>query len=320
MAATSVIIPAYNSENSVSASIDSALSQTVAPLEIIVVDDGSTDGTAEVIKAYGGIVRYLWQENAGQGAARNTGLAEAKGEFIALLDADDYWKPEFIERMEGFLRAHPDLVAASCACLAERQGGDYHTPAHHADLLSQHPQGLVLDDFFEFWAKHDHVRTGSVLIRHDAVKAVGLQNPALRISQDLEYWALLATQGPWGLLPEVLWVGTSDKVARQTGWRKKYAGRRKKTPTVEAWEARVLPRMSADQVEGFKRVRGRVAAGFAVNHVLGGSPKTGRDIIRQYGEDMPHGTTIKILKKADRMGSLAWWAAGKVLRYRDARK
>ena len=205
MAQTSVIIPAYNSEISLGAAIESALSQTVPPLEVIVVDDGSTDGTADLIRSFGDKVVHLSQENAGQGAARNKGLAAAKGTFIALLDADDYWKPRFIERMEAFLTAHPDAVAASCAFLAERAGGDYVGPTDHAELLEHHPDGLMLDDFFAFWAERDHVRTGTVLMRRSAVEEVGFQNPALRISQDLEYWALLATAGPWGLVPEILW-------------------------------------------------------------------------------------------------------------------
>lgn len=317
---SSIIIPAYNSAASVHVAIESALQQTRSPLEVIVVDDGSTDDTAQVIASFGDRVMHLSQANAGQGAARNNGLAVARGEFVALLDADDYWQPGFLERMEGFLDAHPQAVAASCAFKAERAKGDYYGPAHHAELLAAHPDGLMLDNFFEFWADHDHVRTGTVLFRRRVIDVVGVQNPELRISQDLEYWAMIATQGPWGLLPEVLWVGTSDRLARQYGWRKRYAARRKKAPSIPAWERRVLPLLAPEHRAGFARVRGRVAAGLMSAHALGGSRVMAQDLLKNYGEDMPRGTTWRILNAADRFGAPGWALAMAALRLIDRLK
>ena len=101
---TSVIIPAYNAATSLQQSIDSALHQTLLPLEIIVINDGSTDETAMVTKKYGNNIIYLEQANAGQGAARNAGLSVARGELIAFLDADDYWMPTFLEKCTAFLQ------------------------------------------------------------------------------------------------------------------------------------------------------------------------------------------------------------------------
>lgn len=320
MGRSSVIIPAYNSAASLAVSIDSALAQTRAPLEVIVVDDGSTDDTAAVIASYGDKVVHLSQANAGQGAARNTGLAQARGEFIALLDADDYWEPAFIERMEDFLDAHPQAVAASCAFRAERARGDYHGPPHHAQLKAAHPHGLMLDNFFDFWGEFDHVRTGTVLFRRSVVDEVGGQNPDLRISQDLEYWALIATTGAWGLLPEVLWVGTSDAVARKTGWRKKYAARRKRAPTIPAWERRVLPRLLPQHEAGFAKVRGRVAAGLMIAHALGGSRKQAQELLDQYGHAMPDGRSIRILRAARHFGTPGWALATGLLRLIDHMK
>ena len=305
---------------SVGVAIDCALAQTRAPLEVIVVDDGSTDETARIIAAYGDKVVHLTQANAGQGAARNTGLAVAKGEFVALLDADDYWKPEFIERMEDFLDAHPQAVAASCAFLVERAKGDYYGPSHYQQIKAEHPDGLILDNFFDFWADHDHVRTGTVLFRRKVVDEIGVQNPELRISQDLEYWAMIATVGPWGLVPEVLWVGTSDRIARKYGWRKRYAARRKRAPTIPAWERRVVPRLSAEHQRGFARVRGRVAAGLMSAHALGGSRSSAQDLLRNYGDDMPRGVSMRILSVADRFGAPGWALAMFALRLIDRLK
>lgn len=320
MGRSSVIIPAYNSAASVGVSIDSALGQTRAPLEVILVDDGSTDDTGAVIAGYGDKLVHLTQENAGQGAARNTGLAQAKGEFVALLDADDYWEPEFLERMEDFLDAHPQAVAVSCAFRVERAKGDYHGPAHHAQLKAAHPDGFMLDDFFDFWADYDHIRTGTVLFRRSVVDEIGGQNPELRISQDLEYWAMIATTGAWGLLPEVLWVGTSDAVARKAGWRKRYAARRKRAPTIPAWERRVLPRLSPAQEPGFARVRGRVAAGLMSAHALGGSRMHAKELLESYGDAMPNGVSTRILRTANRFGAPGWALATGLLRLIDRMK
>lgn len=98
MRSVSVIIPTYNYGRFIKAAIDSALGQTHAPLEVIVVDDGSTDDTAEVVAAFGERVNYIKQENAGVCAARNRGVAESRGELIAFLDADDIWEPTKIAK------------------------------------------------------------------------------------------------------------------------------------------------------------------------------------------------------------------------------
>ncbi|MGB0439094.1 MAG: glycosyltransferase family 2 protein [Paracoccaceae bacterium] len=321
VAATSVIIPAYNSSASLRTTLDSVVGQTVPPHEIIVIDDGSTDDTAEIARSYGDRVTVLSQANQGQGAARNTGLAQATGRHIALLDADDYWDLTFLERMEHFLDTHPQAVAVSCAFKAIRNTDDYYGPAHYAELKQQYPDGFLLDDFFGFWADTDHIRTGTTLIRRNTVEAVGRQNPALRNSQDLEFWALVATEGTWGLLPEVLWYGTSAVFAKQAGWRKRYKVRRKNTPTVAAWQARILPRLSDTDLPAFRRVRGRVALGYALNHVLGGDLWAARDIMRDFGVDIPKGSmTARVLHLGHRLGPVGWLGARFVLRAYDRLK
>jgi glycosyltransferase involved in cell wall biosynthesis len=94
----SVIIPAFNGEKYIGETIQSILAQTHRPLEVLVVDDGSTDRTAEIVQRFGEPVRYIRQENAGTAAARNRAVAESRGEFIALLDQDDLWVPHKLER------------------------------------------------------------------------------------------------------------------------------------------------------------------------------------------------------------------------------
>ena len=91
----SVVIPTYNSARYLADSIDSVLNQTLTPLEVIVVDDGSTDETSHVVRRYQdrGPIRYFYQDNSGPSTARNRGIAESRGDLIAFLDADDIWAP-----------------------------------------------------------------------------------------------------------------------------------------------------------------------------------------------------------------------------------
>ena len=114
----SVVVPAYNAEQTVAATIRSILSQTVQDFDAIVVDDGSADRTAEVAAAVGDPrVRVIGQDNAGAAAARNTGLAAAEGRYVAFLDADDLWLPRKLERQLSVLEQRPEVKAVQSGVL-----------------------------------------------------------------------------------------------------------------------------------------------------------------------------------------------------------
>ncbi|MEI8064356.1 MAG: glycosyltransferase family A protein, partial [Verrucomicrobiota bacterium] len=105
--AFSVVIPAYNAQDYLGAAIESVLNQTLPPLEIIVIDDGSTDDTRERLRIYEGRIRYYRQKNQGIGASRNFGISFAKGDWIALLDADDVWHPRKLECQSAVIVRNP---------------------------------------------------------------------------------------------------------------------------------------------------------------------------------------------------------------------
>jgi glycosyltransferase involved in cell wall biosynthesis len=134
-ASVSVIMPSYNCGRFIAEAIDSILKQTLAPEQIIIVDDGSTDDTEQVVRRYADErIEYIKQRNAGVSAARNTGLDAARCEFVTFLDADDRWRPTFVERMHGLLAAAP---AAVCA---------------FANFVRfQHATGEVLRDQFHYY-------------------------------------------------------------------------------------------------------------------------------------------------------------------------
>ncbi|MCK4819314.1 glycosyltransferase family 2 protein, partial [bacterium] len=107
----SVIIPTCNRAEYITQAIDSVLAQTYTDYEIIVVDDGSTDNTKEVMEPYMDRIRYIYQENAGVSAARNTGIKAAKGDWVAFLDSDDEWLPGKLAVQIRAVERHPQLVA-----------------------------------------------------------------------------------------------------------------------------------------------------------------------------------------------------------------
>jgi glycosyltransferase involved in cell wall biosynthesis len=192
----SVIIPAYNSANFLIETLESALAQTWPNKEIIVVNDGSTDETDELLKAYRERICYIFQENGGLGAARNSGLRAAKGELVAFLDADDLWLPEFLETQARFLIQNPNVgVVYSWWDFIDPGGAKLPQEGRFTETgnLLRH---LVLSNRFAVM---------SALIRMKCVEAVGGFDADRLISEDWDFWVRVAqTDCVFGLTPRVL--------------------------------------------------------------------------------------------------------------------
>jgi len=145
----SVIIPAYNAAPWIRRAVDSVLAQTHSPLEVIVIDDGSTDATVRELERYGAVVRILRKTNGGQASARNAGLAAAHGDWIAFLDADDEWLPRKVELQLAALRARPECHWVYSDAYIARESGParksigQRTTLHAGDILN----ALLLEDF-----------------------------------------------------------------------------------------------------------------------------------------------------------------------------
>ncbi len=313
-----VIVPTFNNATALRGCLDSVLAQTQSPEQIIVVDDASTDHSRDVLQSYGSAITLVARsDNGGAGAARNTGLERVTTGYVAFLDADDYWKPVFLERTLAFLDSRPECVAVSTAGRVRRgRGAAITVPAEPWPVT----EPTVLDEFFAFWAAHDHVRTGTVLMRHDAVEAAGRQRAELRTSQDLEFWGCLALQGPWGFIPEVLWIGNSFAAARRTGWSTRHRMRRQTCPTVSDWEARLRGRVPPAQQAAFEQVRGRVAAAYMYMMVAGGNYDGARQTLCDYRAQMPVNRVVRLLRTGDQGGAAAWWLITRLLRMREHAK
>lgn len=148
----SVVIPAYNSAGFIANTLQSVLAQTLPPLEILVVDDGSKDNTAEVVRGFAPRVRLVQQANAGPSAARNHGIRESQGEWIALLDADDSWLPNKLERQARAMT--PDVALVHCYAVNEERPLD---------------REVTFDVLWE----HNHIGTSTTVVRRQALLEVG---------------------------------------------------------------------------------------------------------------------------------------------------
>jgi glycosyltransferase involved in cell wall biosynthesis len=192
----SVVIPSYNYARFIREAVDSALAQTVPPLEIIVVDDGSTDNTLEVMAAYASDarVRYLRQENSGLSAARNAGIRAARGEFIALLDADDRWKPEKLSRqLDKFTEESVGLVYSGREVFDDKGVQDLN-PADESKC-ERALEWLTITTLF---------CPSSVIVRRRCFTERGGFDESLRKVEDREMWIRLAKHWRFRCVPDCL--------------------------------------------------------------------------------------------------------------------
>ncbi len=198
-AAVSVIIPAYNAERYLGAALASVQGQTIAEWEVVVVDDGSTDGTALVAEGYLTDLRFrlVRQANGGPSAARNAGLAEAAGDYAALLDADDVWRPGYLAQMLKALQAAPDAPAAACGW----QYLDSHGQPLPQQVVISHDAAARLG---ETLAWENPLIPSGLVVRMAAARACGEFDCALRGVEDWDYVWRLARQGTFAWVPEAL--------------------------------------------------------------------------------------------------------------------
>lgn len=165
----SCIVPVYNGERYLSEALDSVLAQDRQPFEIVVVDDGSTDGTAAILQAYAGSIRVIRQHNQGAAAARNAGLRETTSDVIAFLDSDDIWPTGRMKVLAEVLErdAAADVAAGLVEILDQRPA----KPAAREDLRTLHRVHCV----------------GSLLMRRSVFDRVGGFNESLRVVEDTEF-------------------------------------------------------------------------------------------------------------------------------------
>jgi glycosyltransferase involved in cell wall biosynthesis len=208
----SVIIPTFNRAGVVTRAIDSALGQTYRPVEVVVVDDGSTDETPQVLRSYGDAIVPVVRDNAGPAAARNRGIRESRGDLIAFLDSDDLWLATKLERQVDLLqRAGANVPCCLCNTLMKRAQGPEQSSFQIAGLRFAEPQGLwvnpapVLATRFVLFCQ-------AVLIRREFLLDCGGFDERLWVMEDHDLALRLALRGPWAFVrdPLALWCGAND--------------------------------------------------------------------------------------------------------------
>lgn len=192
----SVIIPLYNKATSIAKALDSVLAQAYQDFEVVVVDDGSTDEGAAVVEQYTDErIRLIRQANAGVSAARNKGIAEARGEYVAFLDADDEWMPEFLAEIVALQQEFPEC-RAQVTSYVQCQNGE-----KRGIVLNRLPfEGVhgVLTNYFEVSAhSHPPVWTSAVCIERALLQEIGGFPLGIKSGEDLLIWARIAVRTHW---------------------------------------------------------------------------------------------------------------------------
>lgn len=188
MTSVSVIIPAYNAEKYLEQTLRSVLDQTLSDIEVIVVDDGSADGTPDIVSRFPS-VRYHRQANAGVSAARNAGIRLAAADYVAFLDADDIWHPDKLEIQLGEMKRHPDVLLSRTVMEDTDFGPNW--------------QGFVaptrrwqMDESIEPTFRMPYFGTSTVMVRKDAALAIGGFDVRRKIAEDVDFYLRVLARNP----------------------------------------------------------------------------------------------------------------------------
>ena len=208
MPAVSVIIPTYNRRELLREAIASVLAQTYGDFELIVVDDGSDDGTAAVVREFAG-VRYVYQPNRGVSAARNHGVALSSGALLAFLDSDDLWQPRKLASQVAFFTAHPEALICQTEEIWLRRGVRVN-PCHK----HRKPAGDIFARSLELCL----VSPSAVMLRRRLFERTGGFDESLPACEDYDLWLRIAATVPIHLLETPLVIkrgGHADQLSRR---------------------------------------------------------------------------------------------------------
>jgi glycosyltransferase involved in cell wall biosynthesis len=206
----SAIIPTYNRANIVCEAVESVLQQTYANIEVIVVDDGSTDDTQARLRSYGNKIRVLTQHNAGPSAARNRGISVSRGELIAFLDSDDIWLSAKLERQVALLQKAGSSVPC-CLCnitmrWAQKEVASFETASLHPGM----DEGVWIN-VDEIVATRFVLLNQGIVIRREVLERIGGFDESLWLLEDAELSLRLSLEGPWAFIQEPLVIWRESK-------------------------------------------------------------------------------------------------------------
>lgn len=191
----SVVIPLYNKEQSIASTLQTVLNQTYQDFEIVIVNDGSTDHSVEEItKVLDPRIRLIHQENAGVSAARNRGIEEAKGEYIAFLDADDEWKSDYLKTQYELTQKYPECSVFACNYEFKDSQGKV-TPTIIRKIPFKGEDGILSNYFEVASCSHPPICSITIMVKKNAIQSIGGFPIGVKSGEDLLTWARLAVNG-----------------------------------------------------------------------------------------------------------------------------
>jgi len=256
----SVIIPVHNRQHEIRRCIESVLEQTLSPSKIIVVDDGSTDGTRDVIADFAdrGVTLVALPANVGVSAARNAGVAASHSEWIAFLDSDDLWKPSMLAKIWSYLEAHPYYRALQSEEIWIRNGVRVNRHKHH-----KKPVGWI-------WHPSLHrclVSPSAVMLERTLLDDLGGFDESLAVCEDYDLWLRLSRWHPVGLDPTQSLIkhgGHDDQLSRRY-------------PAMDRFRVRALQKALNDETEPTRRAALTTVLTKKLQILSGGARKRGLD-------------------------------------------
>jgi glycosyltransferase involved in cell wall biosynthesis len=185
----SVIIPVYNKGKQLSKTIESVLEQCFSDFEIIIINDGSTDASESIIKSFkDSRIHYIKQKNQGVSVARNTGIKAANADYIALLDADDLWKEDYLEKIDALIDGYPKQHVFATVCIIESRGKMY-KPTYSVSNLS--PDKSYILPYFASSYINTILTSSSTVVHKEVFNKIGYYDPALVKGEDTDFWIRL---------------------------------------------------------------------------------------------------------------------------------
>jgi glycosyltransferase involved in cell wall biosynthesis len=309
----SVVIPVFNGQRFLAPTLHAVLAQQGVALELIVVDDGSTDGSPATVRRVAPQARLIEQRNAGVCAARNRGLAEARGRAVIFLDQDDIWHPLMLARELAVLDADPERVAAVCPYHHWRPGsvvggesGAYPDPA--SVWGAERP--CELDPDFTGWVYHQFLfdcwaLTSATLLRRDAVQALGGFDVNLPFSEDWDLWLRLSRRGTFALLnwPSVLYrhhAVQGSREVRDRDWRVELLKKNAAEHGLASRDGRAM------DPTRFQELLARYEAAFGYHHLAHGDRDRGARAMLAAWRRRP----LHLARLAKGLAGLAGWRPG----------
>ncbi|MEX0996458.1 MAG: glycosyltransferase family A protein [Flavobacteriaceae bacterium] len=196
----SVVIAVYNKEQHIGKTVESVLAQTFTDFEIIIVNDGSTDGSEAIIKSFNDKrIHYYKQENQGAAAGRNAAIKKATGPFIALLDADDFWEPKYLEVIKNTLEKYPNEHVFATAVAIETRGK---TIKSTYSLGNLEPGMTYIVDYFEASSINTILTSSSTVLQKSVFDKIGFYDSSIKSGQDTDLWIRI------GLKYKIVFINT----------------------------------------------------------------------------------------------------------------